>query len=70
MAVYQAYNHYIRKWVKFRLLKKGSNVKWRIIQPKKENPKVPFKGIPIKGQTLESYREKRKKLTHELCGKK
>jgi len=47
MPIYQAYNKNIKAWVKYKFAKgKG----FKPLNVKEREPKVPFKGIPKKGQ--------------------
>lgn len=46
MPIYQAYNRRIKAWVKYEFTKKG----FKVINVKERNPKIKFKGIPIRGQ--------------------
>jgi len=48
MPIFQAFNRRNKAWVKFKLSKKG----FKVLDVKQRNPKVPFKGVPKKGQTM------------------
>jgi len=45
MPKYQAYNQKSKAWVKYEFGKKG----FKVIDVKQVKPKVPFKGIKIRG---------------------
>lgn len=45
MPIYQAYNPKNNAWVKYHFGKQG----FKVTDVKQHNPKVPFKGVPIKG---------------------
>jgi len=46
MVIYQAFNGRNKAWTKYTFTSKG----WRVLDVKQRNPKVPFKGVPIKGK--------------------
>ena len=46
MSIYQAYNKRNKTWVKYEFTQKG----WKVLDVKQRKPKIPFKGIPIKGK--------------------
>jgi len=54
MPKYQAYNPKTKAWVKYEFTKDG--VKW--LDVKEKMPKKPFKGVPIKGNTMKTQAKK------------
>lgn len=46
MPVYQAFNKRNKAWVKYKFTKQG----FRVLNVKQNNPRVKFKGVPVRGQ--------------------
>ncbi len=46
MPIFQAFNKRNKAWVKYKFTSRG----FKVLDVKQKNPKVRFKGVPVRGQ--------------------